>query len=95
MEKKIIKKIELDDTIAEINRRNWGHSALLGGRRDERSGMEFWDYIITFEDDTFYKMTRIAPVEHEYGHGLNVGDTVTFIIKGDRIQKVKKEETNG
>jgi hypothetical protein len=88
MEKKIIKKIENDDSIAEINRRNWGHSEILGGRRDERSGMSFWDYIITFEDDTVYKMTRTRPIESE-SNGFNVGDTVTFIIKEDRIQKVK------
>jgi hypothetical protein len=88
---KIIKKIELDDSIAEINRRNWGHSAALGGRRDERSGMNFWDYIVTFEDDAVYKMTRTAPIESET-NGLKVGDAVTFIIKEDRIQKVKLVE---
>jgi hypothetical protein len=86
---KIIKKIELDDTLAQITRIRGGYSAVWGGRGHE--GVNFWDYTITFEDDTVYKMTRIYPIESE-SNGLNVGDTVTFIIKGDRIQKVKLVE---
>jgi hypothetical protein len=89
MEPKIIKTIELDDVPKTSSKK---HGTLYGVPFGGRGygGVNFWDYIVTFEDDVnTYKMCRNSPVESET-RGLKVGDSVTFKQTGYRINKVTK-----
>lgn len=82
---KNITQIEIPIKDSPLHGQNYG--APLNGRG--YASVSFWDYTIMFEDDEIvYKMTRTAPVESEY-RGLNVGDTVSFKLIGDRIKQVK------
>ena len=87
MEPKTIKTIELDNVPKTSSKK---HGTLyeipFGGRG--YGGVNFYDYIVTFEDDeNTYKMCRTTPVESEY-RGLKVGDSVTFKQTGNKINKV-------
>jgi len=88
MEPKIIKTIELAD-VPKLASKKHGqmYEQPLGGRG--YGSVNFWDYVVTFEnDDAIYKMTRTSPVESNRD-GLKVGDPVTFKQIDDRIKLVK------
>lgn len=88
MEPKIIKTIALADVPKKVSKKHGTmYHQPLGGRG--YAGVNFWDYVVTFEnDDNIYKMTRTSPVESTRD-GLKVGDSVTFKQIDDRIKLVK------
>jgi hypothetical protein len=88
MKPKIIKTIELDN-VPKTTSKKFGTMYVqpMGGRG--YGSVNFWDYIVTFEDDeNTYKMCRTSPIESEL-NGLKVGDSVTFKQTEDRIKQVK------